>query len=113
MKSQLGYSVLHLGEKKESQDSFNDIGNMLIIALAMIFFILAALFKSLIDPLVIMFAIPFAIVGVIIGHMIFGYNLQFLSMIGFLSAYRYCCKRFINTDRLCQESGVLQGAKLF
>ena len=80
-----GYSLLHLGEKKESQDSFNDIGNMMIIALAMIFFILTALFKSLLDPLVIMFAIPFAIVGVIIGHWIFGYNLQFLSMIGFLA----------------------------
>ncbi len=80
-----GYSLLHLGEKKESRDSFNDIGNMLIIALAVIFFILAALFKSILDPLVIMFAIPFAIVGVIIGHLIFGYNLQFLSMIGFLA----------------------------
>jgi len=81
----IGYSLLHLGEKKESRDSFNDVGNMLIIALAIIFFILAALFKSLLDPFVIMFAIPFAIVGVIIGHMIFGYNLQFLSMIGFLA----------------------------
>lgn len=80
-----GYSLMHLGEKKESRDSFNDIGNMLIIALVIIFFILAALFKSLLDPFVIMFAIPFAIVGVIIGHMLFGYNLQFLSMIGFLA----------------------------
>lgn len=79
------YSLLHLGEKKESHDSFKDIGDMLIIALAIIFFILAALFKSLLDPFVIMFAIPFAIVGVIIGHMLFGYNLQFLSMIGFLA----------------------------
>jgi len=34
---------------------------------------------------VIMLAIPFAIVGVIIGHMLFGYNMQFLSMIGFLA----------------------------
>jgi multidrug efflux pump subunit AcrB len=80
-----GYSLLFLGEKKESQDSFNDIGKMLIISLTVIFFILAALFKSLLDPFVIMFAIPFAIVGVIAGHMIFGYNLQFLSMIGFLA----------------------------
>lgn len=80
-----GYSLLFLGEKKEAQDSFNDIGKMLIIALAVIFFILAALFKSLLDPFVIMFAIPFAIVGVIVGHALFGYNLQFLSMIGFLA----------------------------
>jgi len=80
-----GYSLMFLGEKKEAQDSFNDIGKMLIIALAVIFFILAALFKSLLDPFVIMFAIPFAIVGVIAGHALFGYNLQFLSMIGFLA----------------------------
>lgn len=80
-----GYSLLFLGEKKEAQDSFNDIGKMLVIALAVIFFILAALFKSLLDPFVIMFAIPFAIVGVIVGHILFGYNLQFLSMIGFLA----------------------------
>lgn len=80
-----GYSLLFLGEKKEAQDSFNDIGKMLVIALAVIFFILAALFKSLLDPFVIMFAIPFAIVGVITGHFLFGYNLQFLSMIGFLA----------------------------
>ncbi len=77
--------LLFLGEKKEANDSFNDMFNALIIALAIIFFILAALFKSLLDPFVIMLAIPFAIVGVIIGHMIFGYNLQFLSMIGFLA----------------------------
>ena len=77
--------LLFLGEKKEANDSFNDMFNALIIALAIIFFILAALFKSLLDPFVIMLAIPFGIVGVIIGHMIFGYNLQFLSMIGFLA----------------------------
>ena len=80
-----GYSLLHLGEKKEARDSFNDIGSMMIIALIAIFFILAVLFKSLLDPFVIMLTIPFAIVGVTIWHMLFGYNLQFLSAIGFLA----------------------------
>jgi multidrug efflux pump subunit AcrB len=80
-----GYELLFLGEKKEANDSFNDMFNVLIISLAIIFFILAALFKSVLDPFVIMLAIPFAIVGVIIGHIIFDYNLQFLSMIGFLA----------------------------
>ena len=79
------YQLLFLGEKKEANDSFNDMFNTLVIALTIIFFILAALFKSLLDPFVIMLAIPFAVVGVIIGHMIFDYNLQFLSMIGFLA----------------------------
>jgi len=85
MKESSKNQLLFLGEKKEANDSFNDMINVLIISLAIIFFILAALFKSLLDPFVIMLAIPFAIVGVIIGHMIFDYNLQFLSMIGFLA----------------------------
>ena len=79
------YELLFLGEKKEANDSFKDVFNVLIISLAVIFFILAALFKSILDPFVIMLAIPFGIVGVIIGHMLFNYNLQFLSMIGFLA----------------------------
>ena len=48
-------------------------------------FILAALFRSLLDPLVVMFAIPFGAIGVIFGHVLFDYNLQFLSVIGFLA----------------------------
>ena len=85
MNEESNNQLLFLGEKKEANDSFNDMTDVLIISLAIIFFILAALFKSLLDPFVIMLAIPFAIVGVIIGHMIFDYNLQFLSMIGFLA----------------------------
>ena len=57
----------------------------LIIALAVIFFMLTALFKSLIDPLVVMFAIPFGFIGVVIGHAVFGYNIQFLSAVGMLA----------------------------
>jgi len=50
-----------------------------------IFFILAVLFKTILDPLVVLFSIPFAVVGVILGHIIFDYNLQFLSVIGLLA----------------------------
>ena len=57
----------------------------MVLALGLIFFILAALFKSLLDPLVVMFAIPFGAIGVVVGHLLFGYHLQFLSLIGFLA----------------------------
>jgi multidrug efflux pump subunit AcrB len=56
-----------------------------MISIAIIFFILAVLFKTIIDPLVVLFSIPFAVVGVILGHILFGYNLQFLSVIGLLA----------------------------
>ncbi len=80
-----GMSLLFLGEKKEAQESMAGMKQAMVIALAVIFFILAALFKSLLDPLVVMFAIPFGAIGVIIGHLLFGYHLQFLSLIGFLA----------------------------
>jgi len=80
-----GYKLLFLGEKKEAGDSFKDMKRAGIISLAIIFFILSTLFRSLLDPLVVMFAIPFGLIGVVIGHAIFNYNLQFLSLIGLLA----------------------------
>ena len=80
-----GQRMIFLGEKKKAQESMVGMKRAAIIALAIIFFILAALFKSLLDPLVVMFAIPFGAIGVILGHWLFGYHLQFLSLIGFLA----------------------------
>ncbi|NOY61586.1 MAG: efflux RND transporter permease subunit [Gammaproteobacteria bacterium] len=82
---QPGYRLLFLGEKRDATKSMKDMISALIIALAIIFFILAALFKSLLDPLVVMFAIPFGAIGVVFGHLLLGYHLQFLSMVGFLA----------------------------
>ncbi len=80
-----GYELLFLGEKKDASESFDGMRDALLISAALIFFILAALFRSLLDPLVVMFAIPFGLIGVVFGHVLFGYNLQFLSAIGFLA----------------------------
>jgi len=79
------YKLLYLGEKKNAQESFKGMNQALIIALVMIFFMLTVLFKSLIEPLIVMIAIPFGMIGVVIGHALFGYNLQFLSMVGVLA----------------------------
>ncbi|MCU7960414.1 MAG: efflux RND transporter permease subunit [gamma proteobacterium symbiont of Bathyaustriella thionipta] len=80
-----GYQLLFLGSKKKAAESITDIKGALIIALAIIFFILASLFRSLLDPFVVMLAIPFGAIGVIVGHVIFNIPIQFLSMIGFLA----------------------------
>ena len=79
------YRLIFLGEKKEAADSMADAKRALIISLALIFFILAALFNSMLDPFVVMFAIPFGVIGVIFGHLLFGFHLQFLSVVGFLA----------------------------
>lgn len=79
------YRLLFLGEKKDADESFKGMKTALFIALALIFFMLTALFKSLLDPVVVMIAIPFGLIGVIFGHAIFGYHLQFLSAVGVLA----------------------------
>jgi multidrug efflux pump subunit AcrB len=80
-----GQRLIFLGEKKQAEESMIGMQRAGVIALAIIFFILAALFKSLLDPLVVMFAIPFGAIGVIAGHVMFDFHLQFLSLIGFLA----------------------------
>ena len=79
------YEYMYLGSKKRSRENFADMKKTAIISLGIIFFILAVLFKTILDPLVVLFSIPFAVVGVILGHVLFGYNLQFLSVIGLLA----------------------------
>jgi len=79
------FELFYLGEKRDANRSIADMLDALIIALVIIFFILAALFKSLLDPFVVIIAIPFGLIGVVAGHFALGLQLQFLSLIGFLA----------------------------
>ncbi len=80
-----GYELLFLGQKRETSESMEDMKRALLIALCVIFFILAALFRSLLDPVVVMVSIPFGFIGVVVGHVVTGHYLQFLSVLGFLA----------------------------
>ena len=80
-----GYQMVYLGEKRETNVAVADMKRAAFAALAIIFFILAALFRSLLDPLAVIAAIPFALIGVVVGHSIAGIHLQFLSLIGMLA----------------------------
>ena len=77
--------LLYLGEKQEAKDATADMKFAVSVALILIFFILALLFKSVLDPVVVMLSIPFCLVGVVIGHSLVGIHVQFLSLIGILA----------------------------
>lgn len=79
------YRMTYLGEKRETNIAVADMKRAAVAALAVIFFILATLFRSLLDPLVVIAAIPFALIGVVVGHSLAGIHLQFLSLIGMLA----------------------------
>jgi len=77
-----GMSILVGGEAEESQKSVNDLMVIMGIAVFGIYLLLVLLFNSVWQPLLVLTAIPFGIVGVIIGFSLHGEALGFLGMIG-------------------------------
>ena len=73
------------GEEKERKDSLSSMFEGFQLALVAIFILLAIPFRSYSQPLLIMAAIPFGIVGAVFGHMIMGFNLSILSMFGLVA----------------------------
>ncbi len=73
------------GEKKEFNKAFGSIRRDFLIAAGLIYVILAALFKSYIQPLIVMTAIPFGFIGAVLGHWVMGYPLTMLSLIGLVA----------------------------
>ena len=47
--------------------------------------ILCLLFASMRQPIAVLASIPFGIIGVVLGHLLTGYNLTFLSLVGFIA----------------------------
>ena len=56
-----------------------------IVALILIFSLLALQFKSYSQPIIIMTAIPFGMVGAVLGHLLLGYNLSIISVLGIVA----------------------------
>ena len=73
------------GRQRTMAKAFESLPMGFLAASVMIYLILAWLFSSYVQPLAIMMAIPFAITGVIWGHLLLGYDLTFLSLIGFVA----------------------------
>jgi len=73
------------GRQEQQAEAFASLPMGFFAACLMIYVILAWLFGSYFQPLIVMLGIPFAMIGVIWGHYIAGVSLSFLSMIGFVA----------------------------
>ncbi|VVS93912.1 efflux RND transporter permease subunit [Desulfoluna spongiiphila] len=80
-----GLSYGFAGEEKEKRESLGSLKEGYLLALFAIYALLAIPFKSYGQPVIIMFAIPFGIVGAIFGHLLMGYNLSMLSLFGVIA----------------------------
>ncbi|MGB6411521.1 MAG: efflux RND transporter permease subunit, partial [Candidatus Deferrimicrobiaceae bacterium] len=74
-----------VGEEKERKESMESMKKGFTMALIGIFALLAIPFRSYSQPLLIMAAIPFGVVGAVAGHMIMGYSLSILSFFGIVA----------------------------
>jgi len=82
------YSDVHLsmqGSKKNTRESFSSLIVGFPIALVGIFVIISTIFRSYIQPFIILFTIPFGIIGAILGHLLLGYNLSMMSIFGMVA----------------------------
>jgi len=73
------------GRQKDLIDAFSSFPLALAAAFLGIYVILAWLFESYLQPLAVMLAIPFGIIGIVWGHLLLGFDLTFLSLIGFVA----------------------------
>jgi len=74
-----------LGKTLENKKFMDSMKIAFPVSLAIIFVLLSALFRSYIQPLVVLFAVPFGIQGAIIGHWVMGYDLTIMSFIGLVA----------------------------
>jgi multidrug efflux pump subunit AcrB len=73
------------GEQREQHDTLAGLRRGFGIALVMIFALLAIPFKSYLQPMIVMTAIPFGILGAVGGHVIMGIDLTALSLFGIIA----------------------------
>lgn len=73
------------GEQRDQRDIARSLGASTVVALMAIFGLLAVQFRSYMQPAIIMSAIPFGLVGALVGHIAMGFQLSILSIFGIVA----------------------------
>ena len=73
------------GRQEAFRESTSALNTGFIFALLMIYVLLAIPFRKYTQPLIVMIAIPFGIIGAVIGHIIMGYSLSLMSLMGIVA----------------------------
>ena len=77
-----GLSYSFEGREADRRESVSGLINGLMVALLLIYVLLAIPFNSYAQPLIIMVSIPFGIVGAVLGHLLLNYSLSLISLFG-------------------------------
>lgn len=79
-----GISIYYAGDYEEQQKSSLEILTALILALALVYMVMASQFESFLDPFIIMFSVPFALGGVILALFLTDTNINTQVYIGLI-----------------------------
>jgi len=80
----VGYFIEYGGSYKQMQDSFKVLTGALILAILLVYMVMASQFESLVYPFIVMFEIPLAFIGVGLALFITGQTLSLSSFIGII-----------------------------
>ncbi|MGB1087123.1 MAG: efflux RND transporter permease subunit, partial [Alphaproteobacteria bacterium] len=80
-----GLSIQSAGASEEAAETGASIGQGFLLGLFAVYLLLAFQFRNYLEPIVVMFIIPFSFIGVMIGHLVLGMNLTMPSFVGFTS----------------------------
>ena len=73
------------GQAKRTQESIDSLKKGFSLAAMIMFLLLASQFRSYIQPVIIMTAIPFGCIGAIIGHLVMGLDITIISIFGIVA----------------------------
>ncbi|MBP5397162.1 MAG: efflux RND transporter permease subunit [Bacteroidales bacterium] len=102
-------SVVVAGDYEDQQDAFRDLLTLLALIVILVYIVMAAQFESLMSPFVIMFSIPFALTGVLIGSIVTDTAISVMGMIGIIILMGIVVKNgivLIDYTILCRERGM-------
>ncbi len=74
--------VTFAGDYEEQEAAFSELGLALLLAVVLVYMVMASLYESLRDPLIVMFSVPLAIIGVVLMLLATGTTLNVQSLIG-------------------------------
>jgi HAE1 family hydrophobic/amphiphilic exporter-1 len=77
-----GYDVSLAGDVEEQQEAFGELMMGLLLSLVLVYMVMACLYESLVDPLVVMFSVPLAAIGVAVTLFLTGTTFNVQSFIG-------------------------------
>jgi len=73
------------GQEKRTRESLDSIKSGYLLAMMGIFLLLASQFRSYIQPVIIMMAIPFGLIGAVMGHLVMGMEFTIVSIFGIVA----------------------------